>query len=371
MTTVGSGALLTVVEAVSRSRDLGEFAEAGCRELFRLMPCVSVSYTEVNLRTEVVSGYLWPYPGIEWFERYAAPLGRIARQNPLVAHIAGGGSVASWADVDPKDAFRQTALFQEFYAANGIESQAALGVLNQPGLVTGFTVNRDGSPFSADEYQVLCDLRPHLINLYRLVSGSGRARANDVVLAADGWTVVRLAEGGTVLTTSVEAEAIGDRVGLDLRVGADLTSTWFWRRLRETIGARWQVGRMTRPIHLGTADCPVEAMVATTAVGPYSLMLRDRDAVRRRRCRELGLTGRQAEIARLVIAGATNVQIGRALGITASTVRKHLEATFSVVGVQSRAALVAVLLGPRPTGGPDDFQRSRLVEDADDLHLDR
>ncbi|WJK34251.1 helix-turn-helix transcriptional regulator [Solwaraspora sp. WMMA2065] len=174
-----------------------------------------------------------------------------------------------------------------------------------------------------------------------------------------------------MLTTSVEAVAIGDRLGLDLRVGADLTSTSFWRRLRETIGSRWQVGRMTRPIQLGAADCPVEAMVATTAVGPYSLMFRDRDAVRRRRCQELGLTGRQAEIARLVIAGATNAQIGRALGITASTVRKHLEATFRVAGVQSRAALVAALLGSRLTGGPDGFQESRLVENADDLHLDR
>ncbi|MFV2101914.1 response regulator transcription factor [Micromonospora sp. LOL_024] len=372
MTTTGPGALLTAVEAISRSRDLGEFAEAGCRELFRLVPCVSTSYTEVNLRTEVVSGYLWPYPGVEWFEQHAALLGRLALQNPLIAHMAGGdGSVASWADVDPDDAFRRTALFREFYAANGVQSQVALGVLNRPGLVTAFTVNRDGTSFSADERRLLGDLRPHLINLHRLVSGSGRARANDVLLAADGWTGVRLAEGGTVLTTSVEAVAIGDRLGLDLRVGADLTSTSFWRQLRETIGSRWQVGRATRPIRLGAADGPIEATVATTAVGPYSLMFRDQDAVRRRRCRELGMTSRQSEIARLVIAGATNVQIARALGITASTVRKHLEATFRVADVQSRAALVAALLDPRLTSGPNGLHGSRLVENADDVHLDR
>lgn len=58
----------------------------------------------------------------------------------------------------------------------------------------------------------------------------------------------------------------------------------------------------------------------------------------------LGLSPRQAEVARLLQEGLTNTQIARRLGISESTVRKHIEAVFTTLGVTSRAGAVARLL---------------------------
>ncbi|MGE3620827.1 MAG: LuxR C-terminal-related transcriptional regulator [Acidimicrobiia bacterium] len=60
----------------------------------------------------------------------------------------------------------------------------------------------------------------------------------------------------------------------------------------------------------------------------------------------LGLSGRQADVAVLIQEGLTNTQIADRLGISASTVRKHIEAIFQTLGVQSRAAVVATILAP-------------------------
>ena len=64
-----------------------------------------------------------------------------------------------------------------------------------------------------------------------------------------------------------------------------------------------------------------------------------------RRDRELrgvpDLTPRQWEVLRQVAKGAGNSQIARALGISAGTVRKHLENAFFRLGVQSRTEALA------------------------------
>lgn len=60
----------------------------------------------------------------------------------------------------------------------------------------------------------------------------------------------------------------------------------------------------------------------------------------------LGLSRRQAQVAWLRKDGLTNDQIAAELGITASTVRRHLEDIYPTLGVPSRAAPVARLLDP-------------------------
>jgi DNA-binding NarL/FixJ family response regulator len=52
------------------------------------------------------------------------------------------------------------------------------------------------------------------------------------------------------------------------------------------------------------------------------------------------LTPRQWELLRLVAAGYTNSQIGTRLGISAATVRKHLEDIYGRLQVSSRTAAV-------------------------------
>lgn len=55
------------------------------------------------------------------------------------------------------------------------------------------------------------------------------------------------------------------------------------------------------------------------------------------------VTGREAAVLRHVALGLTNRQIGRALGISEATVRKHLEHSYQKLGVSSRAGAMTVL----------------------------
>ena len=56
------------------------------------------------------------------------------------------------------------------------------------------------------------------------------------------------------------------------------------------------------------------------------------------------LTPRQMQVLRLVAAGCTNAQAGRALGLSEATVRKHLENAFARLDVNTRTAAVAKVL---------------------------
>lgn len=54
----------------------------------------------------------------------------------------------------------------------------------------------------------------------------------------------------------------------------------------------------------------------------------------------LGLTARQGELLRLLIAGQSDQRIAKSLGISPHTVRAHLQRIFEVCGVNDRAMLV-------------------------------
>ena len=68
-----------------------------------------------------------------------------------------------------------------------------------------------------------------------------------------------------------------------------------------------------------------------------------------------GLSGREAEVARLIAAGFATKEIAFRLGISCHTARHHTERVFAKLGVRSRAsvaALVATRMGDSSHGSP-------------------
>jgi DNA-binding CsgD family transcriptional regulator len=59
------------------------------------------------------------------------------------------------------------------------------------------------------------------------------------------------------------------------------------------------------------------------------------------------LTSREREIIAHVAEGRTNGEIGRLLGISSHTVRKHLENAYEKLGTHTRTGAVAAVFGPR------------------------
>ena len=66
------------------------------------------------------------------------------------------------------------------------------------------------------------------------------------------------------------------------------------------------------------------------------------------------LSGRELEVLRLLVAGASNKAVAAQLGLSENTVKTHISRIFAKLGVQSRAEAVAVALqrGLVPMGRP-------------------
>ena len=64
---------------------------------------------------------------------------------------------------------------------------------------------------------------------------------------------------------------------------------------------------------------------------------------------DAGLTGRELEVARLVMTGKTNREIAAELFLSEKTVETHLSHAFAKLGVSSRAALASVLARGAPS----------------------
>ena len=60
------------------------------------------------------------------------------------------------------------------------------------------------------------------------------------------------------------------------------------------------------------------------------------------------LTAREAEVLYWVARGKTNRDIGDILGISPKTITKHLERVFEKMGVETRTAAAARVLGALP-----------------------
>ena len=92
------------------------------------------------------------------------------------------------------------------------------------------------------------------------------------------------------------------------------------------------------PVTYESPDFTERDRAVLRLLGPH-LRQAYQDAELRRRARP-ELTARQWDLLRLVATGHTNIQIGRRLGISEGTVRKHLENIYGRLGVSSRTAAV-------------------------------
>lgn len=84
-------------------------------------------------------------------------------------------------------------------------------------------------------------------------------------------------------------------------------------------------------------------MQGTSVVSPgpiTSLLLNDKRAARPRSAPELGLSPRELEILRLLCAAYSNTEIAEELFVSESTVKTHVSAIMTKMGVQSRLKAV-------------------------------
>jgi DNA-binding CsgD family transcriptional regulator len=79
-------------------------------------------------------------------------------------------------DLVPTEAFRQTALYNEYYRPLRLDDAMAVPLHVDRRFLVSFVLNRSGRGFSERDRELADILRPHLANLYRLGVALERAR---------------------------------------------------------------------------------------------------------------------------------------------------------------------------------------------------
>lgn len=330
------------VDALSRSLDeAADLDQLGARTvegLARLLDAVSISYNELNPGAARAYARIHPEPDAGWWRRYRPIFERHMADNPLLPALANGVATAlTWEDVDPAGTFRRTPLFREFYAPLGIESQLAIALEAPHQLVIGVAVNRGPEGFEPRDRAVLEALRPALARAHRRIELAADRRAMADLLAQAGWLVVLVDGDGTVVDAPPEADRIAFGTGAalppELRTALEVAT-------RPPDGTP---PASSPPVRVSVPGHELAAVVSPSRVPPHLVMVRHRPSADAEALRSLGLTPRQAEVAALLADGRSNEAIGRALGISPRTVKKHLEAVYGALGVGRRAEAVAAL----------------------------
>lgn len=156
------------------------------------------------------------------------------------------------------------------------------------------------------------------------------------------------------------SERTGDRESVTLRSDFDTLPQWrsselfdwmppiaaFDRSMCVALPSAPQHSRRVRFLRRDGCEFSETERALATLLRPYLAQhLHDLD---REAAGVLPLTVRQQQLMAMLVDGYSNAQIARALGITAATVRTHLQQMYARLGVNSRGEAVALTLTARP-----------------------
>jgi DNA-binding CsgD family transcriptional regulator len=168
----------TLVSIGAASTGSGGFARGGVAALRELVPSDLTTLSTCDLdagHREVASDVPDPIARreIEAFDRHfdRHPLVREHRRN-------GRAKTRRMSDVVPAREFRESALFDEYYRAIGIDHVMAVPVHVDGSLLVAFVLNRRGRDFDERDRARAEAIRPHLGNLYRLARAIDAAPAS-------------------------------------------------------------------------------------------------------------------------------------------------------------------------------------------------
>lgn len=332
--------VLGVVEELTTAETVDEFALLAMKGLRDLIPCIDISYNEMN-----------PSAGrIEWMAEPANPrmaefapvFSRLMRQNPLVPYFEQTADTRAmmWSDLMPFEQVERTELYQEMFRPLGIRSQMAMIVPTPPGIVVGFAANTDRPSFSERDRAVFNTLRPHLAHFYRSI------QLRDLVRRSPGWTGALADREGVVHAVTDDAGELADEAGVTLEPGEPLPAAMRASFVEGVNGYRAdQPAVMSAATRLSEEAGGVNGWHVPGPVGPHVVVVQTQVDEMARRLADAGLTRRQTEVAVELVGGGTNGAIASRLGIAEGTVRKHLEQVFRALDVADRASAIARIRG--------------------------
>lgn len=339
---LGNADIRAVLEASSiLASEPAPSIEAALELVRSLIDCTSASFNDMALTVGDFRYVIVPPDHEDLAARLKPVYDRLAgSQHPLiVASLAQPFSGAiRFCDVPGGDTFIETEFYNEFFVPFGLRYQMAIQLPAPPDVIVGYALNRsaDQGEFSDRDVAVLNALGPYLVMHHRHIVDAERNRAMTAeVDRHGGWTVMTVRADGTIDASSSSAATASFAV--EGRVPDDVVAR---------LPTSHDLGGGSNSCEVTVGDARWRCVIHPVPLGPTVLLVRPmgNEAAEAVQLIDLGLTPRQTDVAiELARTGDTNSQLARSMGISEGTVKKHLEAVFRTLGVDSRAGAIVSL----------------------------
>jgi DNA-binding CsgD family transcriptional regulator len=265
---------------------------------------------------------------------------RLMHQQPLLNHYAETRTAGPTAisELLPQSEWHRLDIYNEFFNHLEVEDQLAILLTHGPGFMMGLSVTRHSWEFAARERELLAYLRPYLTCAQERVEARHAIRLAQATLAK---TPIKETRAIIVLDRHerIAWAIVGDLLKrLIERIGPIMVGHRLPAPLQQAIGGR-----------AGQADAGMTDLWApfrltwhrvTGSASERVLLIDEQPAANGRISL---LTSRELEVLELAAKGRTNRAIARGLGISDSTVRSHLENSFTKLAVSNRTEAAALL----------------------------
>jgi DNA-binding CsgD family transcriptional regulator len=332
------------------AQDREEFRGAILPGYRRLVGCEWASYNEL-LGTTPIAAII--EPGLpDWADDVWA---RYAGENPLLLRFleTRDGRAIRFSDITPLPELRRMPLFTEFYSRLGIDRQIAFVLPSTPELTIAVALSRGGRDFNERDRAMLELTRPHLIQAYRaaelretLVATIAGLRSG---VEAEGGALIVLAGDGSVRFASAHARELVERVlGASLEEGAPPPAALASRVGAEPkhlsgSGSGGGGGRGSGGEASGGASPTGALLVRQVRSGADTVLVlgEPERELSVAQLRQLGLTGREAEVLEALAAGGATPSVAGDLRISERTLAKHVQRINAKLGVRNRSQAIA------------------------------
>jgi DNA-binding CsgD family transcriptional regulator len=323
--------LLEAIDACHACRDLAAWPSVVVEVLRELIPCDVSAFNDFDPAAErYITILSKPSRMPDGWETAWASYGH---QNPAYSKLIHEGDVGPLrlSDFVRQPQLRATELYRLIYAPLGVRYQIATALEGPEPQITAIVLMRDKRDFTGGELELLRLIRPHLRRSYdnaRDLAGLARRSADLEAAAA---------------RANIRAVSIGPQ---DEALSATAPAAELLRRHYGDTGesavpepiATWAATALaTRDPSFCTFSTPagrLRASLVPASTGAVILL----DEVVPRPSRGAALTAREEEILDTISVGATNLEAARTLGISATTVAKHLQNIYRKLGVSNRVA---------------------------------
>jgi DNA-binding CsgD family transcriptional regulator len=323
---------------VERSRFPEELLDA----LAEVIPALVLGYYQVDLRVPTFTALTSPagfYP-----EHLMLRSAELQDEHPVKHHHDRtlDPTAVRLSDVCDIAAFRKTPFYEEVNRPLGIEHQMTFRLAGPEPVLIAISLSRSDRDFTDAERDLCNLLREPLAAANALAVRTGVVHDSLLhYLHVDPSAALVSWEGDVMTPLDPLAEQSLPRFLNATGIAGATPADWL-QAARS--GDTALDGRLPERHTMVFTDTHGSVEVRhIPGVGDHHdlLTLRDLDRDLRESLRSLRLRPREAEVLEMIMDGRTNQEIATAMGITAATVKKHLERIYSTLGVSSRTAASA------------------------------